>query len=69
DPRSRSRTVWVLRDNKPAPVEIETGITDGSFTEVVRGELRAGDTVITDTAGGAKPATPSGGGMPMRRVL
>jgi HlyD family secretion protein len=66
DPRSRSRTVWALRDNKPTPIEIETGITDGSYTEVVSGALKAGDTVITDTAGGAKPP---GGGMPMRRVL
>jgi HlyD family secretion protein len=70
DPASRKRSIYVLRDAKPAPVEIKTGITDGSFTEVIEGPLHEGDTVITDTLGEAKPAsTPGGGGMPMRRVL
>jgi HlyD family secretion protein len=69
DPHSRGRTVWLLREGKPAPVEIETGITDGSYTEVLSGGLNAGDAVITDTAGGAKPAQTPGGGMQMRRVL
>ncbi len=69
NPRSNKRTVWVLRGQTPSPVEITTGITDGSFTEVLAGELHEGDAVITDTAGGAKPGTPGSGGMPMRRVL
>jgi HlyD family secretion protein len=46
------RAVWVLRDGKPLRVEIRTGITDGSFTEVIGGALRAGDPVITDATGG-----------------
>jgi HlyD family secretion protein len=70
DPSSRKRTLYVLRDLKAVPVEITTGITDGSFTEVVSGELREGDSVITDTAGGKPASAPGGGGMPpMRRVL
>jgi HlyD family secretion protein len=71
DPSSRKRTLYMLRDGKPAPVEVTTGITDGSYTEILTGSLRDGDTVITDTAStGVKPAaTPGGGGMPMRRVL
>ena len=43
--------VWKLRtDNSIEPVEVATGITDHAFTAVirtVRGELRAGDQVIT----------------------
>lgn len=70
DPSSRKRTVYALRNNDAVPVEITTGITDGSFTEVVAGGLHAGDVVITDTAGAPKPANTPGGGMaPMRRVL
>jgi HlyD family secretion protein len=45
------RTVWVLRDSKPTPVRIRTGISDGSVTEVLEGELQAGDQVVTDATG------------------
>ncbi len=45
--RSPTRTVYVLGpDNKPRPVEIKTGITDGISTEVLEG-LNEGDNVIT----------------------
>ncbi len=39
--------VW-LRDpqGEPLPVELKTGITDGSYTEVVEGSLKEGDEVI-----------------------
>lgn len=45
--------VWVLRDGKPVQVSVRLGATDGSFTEVVGGRLRAGDQVIT--GGGPRP--------------
>lgn len=44
------RTVWVLRAGQPAPVPIKTGITDGTYTEVVQGELREGDDLITEAS-------------------
>jgi len=47
------RTVWVLRDGSAAPVPVRTGISDGSLTEVVEGELKPGDAVITDALGGS----------------
>jgi HlyD family secretion protein len=50
---SDRRTVWVLRNNQPVEVPIRVGITDGSFTEVVEGDLHAGDAVITDVGSGA----------------
>jgi HlyD family secretion protein len=60
------RMVWVLRGGEPAPVSIRVGLSDGSFTEVTGGELREGDTVITDATGGTQPADnqqrPPGGG-------
>jgi HlyD family secretion protein len=43
--------VWVLNQGeRPAPVDIMTGISDGSFTEVVQGNLQAGQQVIIGTS-------------------
>jgi HlyD family secretion protein len=49
------RTVWTLNDDKPAPQKIKTGISDGSFTEVVEGDVKAGELVITDALGAGSP--------------
>jgi len=60
------KTVWVLRGDQPERVRIRAGISDGSVTEVVEGELQAGDPVITDASGGTSSASPGGpppGGM------
>ena len=53
--RPDGRTVWTLTDDKPASVKVKTGISDGTFTEVVEGELKAGDVVITDALGAGSP--------------
>ncbi|MDM4771052.1 efflux RND transporter periplasmic adaptor subunit [Solimonas sp. SE-A11] len=60
------RTVYVLRDGQAQSVEIKTGISDGSYTEVVEGALQEGDELITDmpSAEGDKPRA-SGPGMRM----
>jgi HlyD family secretion protein len=58
------RTVWTIKDEKPSPAKVKTGISDGSFTEVVEGALQAGDVVITDAVG-----PPSGMAAAMRRGL
>ena len=40
-------TVWVMGDDrKPEAAQIRIGISDGDFTEVVSGDLNAGDQVI-----------------------
>ncbi len=69
---ARPQTVYVSIDPKgdPKAVEIRTGITDGRFTQVLSGELKAGDPVIVGLATtkaattGASPmgAPPGGGG-------
>mgnify|MGYP000226896675 CR=1 FL=1 len=50
--RGDSPTVYRLGpDNQPAPVKLKLGISDGTVTEVVEGELKAGDVlVLKDTA-------------------
>ncbi|MBO0858044.1 MAG: efflux RND transporter periplasmic adaptor subunit [Chloracidobacterium sp.] len=41
------RMVWVLGpDKKPQPRRVKLGITDGTSTEVVEGELKEGDIII-----------------------
>jgi HlyD family secretion protein len=54
------RTLWVLRDGQPRMLPIRVGVSDGSVSEVMEGDLRPGDAVITDALGGEK----SGGQRP-----
>ena len=53
------KTVYVLKGTEAVAVPVQTGITDGSFTEVTSG-LEEGDLVITDRMGDA--SKPSSGG-------
>ena len=43
----RQNRIWVLRNNQPTLVPIVTGATDGIRTEVISGELKEGDLLIT----------------------
>lgn len=44
----QTRVVWVLgQDGKPQSRRIKVGLSDGSATEIVEGELKEGDMVIT----------------------
>jgi HlyD family secretion protein len=42
----KAGTVFVLRQGRPVPVPVATGITDGTVTEVVAADLGADDAVI-----------------------
>ncbi|MEQ1820504.1 MAG: efflux RND transporter periplasmic adaptor subunit [Terricaulis sp.] len=56
--------VWVLRNNKPTPVLVETGVADNGYTLVHSG-LNEGDEVIIGggpQAANANQASPFGGG-------
>jgi len=58
NPTTRGR-VYVLNENgQPAAVDIVLGLSDGTFTEVVSGNLRAGQEVIIGTQpAGQKPSS------------
>lgn len=43
----RQSTVWVLRGNNAEQLSIITGASDGTKTEVISGDLKEGDLVIT----------------------
>lgn len=46
--RADASTVWVLRDGAPVEVRVKTGESDGRRTEILSGDLAAGDKVIID---------------------
>ncbi|TPW33058.1 efflux RND transporter periplasmic adaptor subunit [Martelella alba] len=41
------RIVWILRNGEPMPINITIGSSDGTQTQVLDGDLRTGDLVIT----------------------
>ena len=55
--------VWILdADGKPKAVALTLGISDGTATEVLRGDLKEGQEIITGlaAAGPNRPGTPGG---------
>ena len=48
-------------DGKPQAVTIMVGLSDGSYSEVVSGDLKAGQEVLVGTGGGTGRTTGSGG--------
>jgi HlyD family secretion protein len=66
-PKARQGTVWVVaEEGLVRPVQVELGLSDGTMTEVLRGELREEMEVVVGEAarqeagnGGANPFTPS----------
>jgi len=53
--------VYVLRAGEPKRVKIQTGLTDGHFTEVKSGDLKEGDEVVTGEEQPQKGGQRSGG--------
>ena len=62
DVKYDTQGIWVLKNNKPVRVDIETGVYDDSKTEIITDKLKEGDMVIigkkgmeTSTAKGMRP--------------
>jgi HlyD family secretion protein len=57
--------VWVV-DNAGTPkaVDVRLGISDGSYTELLGGTLKAGDEVIIGSGGPSGSRTPAKGALP-----
>ncbi len=67
DGGSKQRTLYLLKDGAPVPVAVETGLTDGTMTAILSGDVKEGDLVVTDmSAGGDGKSTTSN---PFRRGL
>jgi len=65
--RRDQRKVWRLEPATPnlTPVTVRVGMTDGNFTEVVEGDLKEGDLVVTEVLNGKA----NGGNVPRFKPL
>jgi HlyD family secretion protein len=68
-----ARTVWVLRGTDPEPHSIRVGITDGTLSEIVDGDVQDGELAITGVSAGGAPSgaggPPAGGSNQFRRLF
>jgi HlyD family secretion protein len=55
---TRRVRIYVLREDKAQPIEVQLGITDGSKTEVTSADLKENDSVIIGMSSGASSANP-----------
>jgi HlyD family secretion protein len=53
---TETRTVWVMHGDTPTPVSVKIGLSDGTNSEVVSGDIHEGDLVATEQEGGAAAA-------------
>lgn len=61
--RSGEQTVYVLdADNQPQPVKVKVGVTNGTMTEIVGGDLKPGARVITGQLASGSTGERKGGG-------
>jgi HlyD family secretion protein len=49
---TETKTLWVMKSGTPTAVVLKLGLSDGSNTEVVSGDLAEGDEVVTEQEGG-----------------
>ncbi len=69
DPRSGAPgRVWILEGDKVKPVALTLGISDGTATEVLRGELTEGQEIVVGAAAAASGRTTPTGGVPRLRL-
>ena len=55
-PKGDDRYVWVLHGPRAAEQRVKVGLTDGVSTEIVAGDVRQGDTVVTEAVMDASTA-------------
>ena len=48
--RYENQGIWVLRGRKPVRVEVETGASDDTYTEITEGDIHEGDDVIVESS-------------------
>jgi HlyD family secretion protein len=53
---TETRTVWVMHGDTPSPVTVTIGLSDGTNSEIVSGDLHEGDQVATEQEGGTAAA-------------
>jgi len=63
--KGKGSGVWVLENNKTKRIAITTGISDGTYTELLSGEIREGQEIIVESL--AKPKNQSQSSVPRMR--
>ncbi|MCL4491074.1 MAG: efflux RND transporter periplasmic adaptor subunit [Nitrospirae bacterium] len=59
--KEKGRGVWVLENKKPEKIKIETGISDGNYTELLSGKVGEGQELLVESLAKSKgPGTPAG---------
>lgn len=53
----RGPRIWILEKGKPKPVSVTIGLSDGTYTEISAGELKAGQEIITDSLNNKKDSS------------
>ena len=56
---ARGPAVWTLENDQPKRIPVKIGFSDGTYTELVSGEVKEGDLVIIESL--SKPNTPATG--------
>jgi len=65
--RKSDRTVYILSGNRPKPVQIKTGISDGVVTEVLEGLKENDQVVVAELSAGRASASSTNPFAPARR--
>lgn len=48
-PGQRGAGVWIVENGKPKRISVSTGVSDGSYTELISGEIKEGQEVIVES--------------------
>ena len=56
-PKYQNQGIWILKNNEPERIDIETGASDDSNVEIISKKLNLGDKVIIGSTGGGKKKT------------
>jgi HlyD family secretion protein len=65
-----AKTVWVMRGGvNPVAITVHAGLTDGTVTEILDGDLKEGEQVVVDTLSADGSAPSAGGAAQTRRLF
>lgn len=61
-PKYKNQGIWILKDDKPERVDIETGASDDTNIEIISKNLKLGDKVVIGSTSGGKSKNSASGG-------
>lgn len=64
-----AHSIWVLRSGSAQSVAVHTGLTDGTVTEIVDGDVNEGDEVVVDATTPDSASAPAAASSGLRRLF